>query len=285
MPATPSSISACRRLNDGRLKGFGRTLAIDAFPIGIDAEAFAADAERNSRTPELQLLARNADNQALIVGVDRLDYTKGLPERIRGIEALLEGWPAYRGRVQLLQIAPPTREGVEAYGAIREELERLTGHVNGRFGDLSWSPVRYINRAVPRAVLAGLFRRCRVGLVTPLRDGMNLVAKEYVAAQDPDDPGVLVLSQFAGAAEQLEEAADRQSARPGEPRHRHAARHRDAARRAAGALQGALAPRRRPGRRVVARALPRFARQGDKNPPAARLRGAAASDPPPHGVA
>ena len=110
----------CRRLNDGRLKGFGRTLAIDAFPIGIDAEAFAAEAERNARAPELRSLARNADSQSLIVGVDRLDYTKGLPERIRGIEALLESWPAYRGRVQLLQIAPPTREGVEAYDAIRE---------------------------------------------------------------------------------------------------------------------------------------------------------------------
>jgi trehalose 6-phosphate synthase len=196
----------CRRLDDGRLKGFGRTLAIEAFPIGIDAQSFAAEAERNARAPELRSLARNTDGQALIVGVDRLDYSKGLPERIRGIETLLKTWPAYRGRIQLLQIAPPTREGVDAYADIRAELERLTGHANGRFGDLSWSPVRYVHRAVPRPVLAGLFRRCRVGLVTPLRDGMNLVAKEFVAAQDPEDPGVLVLSQFAGAAEQLEEA-------------------------------------------------------------------------------
>jgi trehalose 6-phosphate synthase len=196
----------CRRLNDGRLKGFGRTLAIDAFPIGIDAENFAAEAERNLRSPELRTLAKNADSQHLVVGVDRLDYSKGLPERTRGIEKLLESWPAYHGRVQFLQIAPPTREGVEAYDAIRGELERLTSHVNGRFGDLSWTPIRYVHRPVARETLAGLFRRCRMGLVTPLRDGMNLVAKEYVAAQDPNDPGVLVLSEFAGAAEQLEEA-------------------------------------------------------------------------------
>jgi trehalose 6-phosphate synthase len=196
----------CRRLDDGRLKGFGRTLAIDAFPIGIDAEAFAAEAEANLRAPELKAIARNFENQSLVVGVDRLDYSKGLPERIRGIEKLLELWPAYRSRVQFLQIAPPTREGVEAYDAIRAELEQLTGHVNGRFGDLSWTPVRYVHRPVPRNILAGLFRRCRIGLVTPLRDGMNLVAKEYVAAQDSADPGVLVLSEFAGAAEQMEEA-------------------------------------------------------------------------------
>jgi trehalose 6-phosphate synthase len=106
----------------------------------------------------------------------------------------------------LLQIAPPTREGLAAYDAVRAEVERLTGHVNGRFGDFGWTPVRYVHRGLPRSLLAGLFRRCRVGLVTPLRDGMNLVAKEYVAAQEPDNPGVLVLSQFAGAAEQLEEA-------------------------------------------------------------------------------
>jgi trehalose 6-phosphate synthase len=196
----------CRRLNDGRLKGFGRTVAIDAFPIGIDAEAFAAQARENANAPELKSLLRAAAGQHLVVGVDRLDYSKGLPERIRGIEAFLAEAPDYRGRVQFLQIAPPTRESVAAYKAIRAELERLTGHANGRFGDLGWSPIRYVHRSVRRAVLAGLFRACRVALVTPLRDGMNLVAKEYLAAQDPEDPGVLVLSQFAGAAEQLEEA-------------------------------------------------------------------------------
>jgi trehalose 6-phosphate synthase len=196
----------CRRLNDGSLKGFGRTLMIDAFPIGIDAKAFAAEAERNARSPKLRTMSRETDGPCYVVGVDRLDYTKGLPERIRGFEAFLKTYRAYRGKVQFLQVAPSTRAGLTAYEDVRAEVERLIGHANGRFGDFSWSPIRYVHKAVARPVLAGLFRRCRVGLVTPLRDGMNLVAKEYVAAQDPDDPGVLVLSQFAGAAEQLEEA-------------------------------------------------------------------------------
>ena len=196
----------CRRLNDGRLKGFGRTVAVEAFPIGIDAEAFAEQARQGTELPELKSLVSSAEGQYLIVGVDRLDYSKGLPERMRGIEAFLSDARDYRGRVQFLQISPPTREGLVAYKTIRGELERMTGHANGRFGDLGWSPIRYVHRPVRRAVLAGLFRRCRVGLVTPLRDGMNLIAKEYVAAQDLENPGVLVLSQFAGAAEQLEEA-------------------------------------------------------------------------------
>jgi trehalose 6-phosphate synthase len=196
----------CRRLNDGSLKGFGRTLMIDAFPIGIDAEAFAAEAEHNARSPKLRSLARGPDSPYYVVGVDRLDYTKGLPERIRGFEAFLKTYRTYRGKVQFLQVAPSTRARLTAYQDVRAEVERLIGHANGRFGDFSWSPIRYVHRAVARPVLAGLFRRCRVGLVTPLRDGMNLVAKEYIAAQDPEDPGVLVLSQFAGAAEQLAEA-------------------------------------------------------------------------------
>jgi trehalose 6-phosphate synthase len=196
----------CRRLHDGSLKGFGRTLALDAFPIGIDAESFAAEAERNARSSKLKSLARNPDSPCYVVGVDRLDYTKGLPERIRGIEAFLKNHRSYRGKVQFLQIAPPTRQGLAAYDAVRAEFERLTGHANGRFGDFSWTPINYVHRNVARPLLAGLFRRCRVGLVTPLRDGMNLVAKEYVAAQDPEDPGTLVLSQFAGAVDQMEEA-------------------------------------------------------------------------------
>jgi trehalose 6-phosphate synthase len=196
----------CRRLDDGTLRGFGRSLMIEVFPIGIDVATFAAEAEQNARAPDVRAFARGSDSQHLIIGVDRLDYSKGLPERMTAIEALLGSWPECRGRLQFLQIAPPTREGVEAYDAVRADLEQRAAHVNGTYGDFAWSPVRYIHRPVDRPILAGLFRRCRVGLVTPLRDGMNLVAKEYVAAQNPDDPGVLVLSQFAGAAAQLEEA-------------------------------------------------------------------------------
>ena len=122
------------------------------------------------------------------------------------IEALFETSPEYRNVVQYLQIAPPTREGISAYDDIDAQLDRIIGQVNGRFGTFGWSPVSYIKRPTPRDLLAGLLRRCHVGLISPLRDGMNLVAKEYVAAQDPLDPGVLILSQFAGAAEQLKEA-------------------------------------------------------------------------------
>ena len=138
--------------------------------------------------------------------VDRLDYSKGLPDRLRAFARLLQKYPENHKRVTLMQIAPPTRENVEAYADIREELEKLSGAINGEYADFDWTPVRYMHRAVPRNILAALFRGSQIGLVTPLRDGMNLVAKEYVAAQNDSEPGVLVLSRFAGAAEELEEA-------------------------------------------------------------------------------
>jgi len=138
--------------------------------------------------------------------VDRLDYTKGLPERLRAFEVLLEQFPEHHGKVRLVQIAPPTRGGLPVYQEIRENVERLVGRINGRFGDLGWQPVIYMHRGVAQDILVRLFRRSDVGLVTPLHDGMNLVAKEYIAAQAAQDPGVLVLSRFAGAAEQLREA-------------------------------------------------------------------------------
>ena len=141
-----------------------------------------------------------------IVGVDRLDYTKGLPQKFRAFGRFLEKNAQYRGQVVLTQIAPPTRESVEAYLGIRQELESLAGSINGHFGELDWVPIHYIHRSTPRRRLAGIYRSSRIGMVTPLRDGMNLVAKEYVAAQDPEDPGVLILSRFAGAAEELEAA-------------------------------------------------------------------------------
>jgi trehalose 6-phosphate synthase len=138
--------------------------------------------------------------------VDRLDYTKGLPQKFRAFGRFLEKYPDYRRKVILSQIAPPTRETVAAYADIRRELETLSGRINGRYGELDWVPIQYIHRSTPRKMLVDVFRNSRIGFVTPLRDGMNLVAKEYVAAQDPDDPGVLILSRFAGAAEQMQEA-------------------------------------------------------------------------------
>jgi trehalose 6-phosphate synthase len=151
-------------------------------------------------------MKRDYSVRNLMVGVDRLDYSKGLPQRMRAFRELLHKHPETHKRTTLIQIASPSREDVSAYTDILHELESLCGSINGNYGDLEWMPVRYIHRTVARARLPGLYRASRVALVTPLRDGMNLVAKEFIAAQDPEDPGVLVLSRFAGAAEQLPEA-------------------------------------------------------------------------------
>jgi trehalose 6-phosphate synthase len=145
-------------------------------------------------------------DRALILGVDRLDYSKGLPERFAGYERLLRRFPEHHGRVTMLQIAPVSRGEVTEYRVLRRELYELAGRINGEHADVDWMPLRFLTRTVSRATLAGYLRIARVGLVTPLRDGMNLVAKEYVAAQNPADPGALVLSRFAGAALELPDA-------------------------------------------------------------------------------
>jgi len=192
--------------DEHRLQAFGRRLHAQAFPIGIDVDGF----ERLGRAKEArEAYVTTRDEYArrrLLIGVDRLDYSKGIPQRIRAFRELLAHHPGNRHSATLIQIASPSREGVEAYAEIRAELERLCGAVNGDFGELDWMPVRYIHRTVARRRLPGLYRAARVGVITPLRDGMNLVAKEYVASQDASDPGVLVLSRFTGAAEQLAEA-------------------------------------------------------------------------------
>lgn len=191
---------------DGTFRFRERIMRADAFPIGIDAEAFAEMAATPSDEVQIDMLRRNVLQRRQIIGVDRLDYSKGLPDRMKAFSRLLERHERHMKRVTFLQIAPPTREDVDAYADIRMELESLSGSINGRFADFNWTPIRYIHRSVPREKLAALYRASTVGFVTPLRDGMNLVAKEFVAAQDPDDPGVLVLSKFAGAAEEMTEA-------------------------------------------------------------------------------
>lgn len=195
-----------RATSDGVYLGFGRQMRVAAFPIGIDVEEFeklvaGAQAQQTLRTLREQYARRE-----LLIGVDRLDYSKGLPQRLRAFRRLLERFDETRERATLIQIAAPTREGLDAYDDLKRELERLCGAINGDFGGLEWMPVRYLHRTVARQRLPGLYRAARVALVTPLRDGMNLVAKEFVVAQDPADPGVLVLSRFAGAAEQLGDA-------------------------------------------------------------------------------
>ncbi len=181
----------------------GRTICAISCPIGIEAKDFMAGAggpvARSAQLAQLE----SAVGRSLIVGVDRLDYSKGLPERFAGYERFLQNHPDRRALVYLLQIAPPSRTAVQTYRDIRNTLEQMSGRINGAYADTDWVPIRYVNKGYPREVLAGIYRAARIGLVTPLRDGMNLVAKEYVAAQDPRDPGVLILSRFAGAAQQL----------------------------------------------------------------------------------
>jgi len=184
--------------------GTRRTVA-QVFPIGIDVDSFIEMAETQQASDRIRRLTRG-EVRNHVIGVERLDYSKGLPDRFRAFRRFLEQYPDQRKKTVLMQIAPPTRGELAAYAEIRTELEQLSGEINGAFGDFDWTPLRYIHRSVPRDTLAALFRGSKVGLVTPLRDGMNLVAKEYVAAQDPDDPGVLILSRFAGAAADLEEA-------------------------------------------------------------------------------
>ena len=191
---------------DGIIRLGDRSVRAIACPIGIDAKEFVEAAHSPTARLTHRRMIDSADGRDMIVGVDRLDYSKGLEERFLGYERFLIDHPEQRKEVFLLQIAPPSRGDVESYQRIRATLDGLSGRINGAYADLDWVPIRYVNQGFPRPVLAGVYRAAKIGLVTPLRDGMNLVAKEYVAAQDPDDPGVLILSSFAGAALQLTEA-------------------------------------------------------------------------------
>ena len=203
--ASEPSVNGKLLPNDG-LEAFGKTVQTGVFPIGIDVDDFlkARNSVFGRRTYDR--MAASAAFRSMMVGVDRLDYSKGLEERLLGYEQFLRDTPDKRGEVFLLQVTPISRDDVDTYQDIRARLDALAGRINGEFADMDWQPIRYLNRTYRRDQLAGIYRAARVGLVTPLRDGMNLVAKEYVAAQNPDDPGVLVLSRFAGAAEQMGEA-------------------------------------------------------------------------------
>lgn len=184
----------------------GRAIRLATFPIGIDAESFAERATRAAARPEVARLRASLQGRKLAIGVDRLDYSKGLLARMRALDLMFEVYPETRKTVNFLQIAVPTREQIGAYQELQQELAATVGEVNGRHADVDWTPIRYINKSFSQAALAGFYRSAEVGLVTPFHDGMNLVAKEYVAAQNPLDPGVLVLSEFAGAAKQLDAA-------------------------------------------------------------------------------
>jgi trehalose 6-phosphate synthase len=188
------------------IRALGRRLEGIAAPIGVDVEDLAKLGGSPEARSHGERMRASLRRRALITGVDRLDYSKGLPERLRAFEVLLREYPEHRSEVTFLQISAPSREAVPEYVNLRTEVEQLAGHIIGAYAEPDWVPLRYINRAYPRRALMGFFRHSRVGFLTPLRDGLNLVAEEFVAAQDPEDPGVLVISRFAGAATVLEGA-------------------------------------------------------------------------------
>ena len=184
---------------------FSRT-EVAAFPIGSDPDAFARLSVSAAATKMVKRMERALYGQKLILGVDRLDYSKGLPQRVEAYEKLLANNARFRREVHLLQVAPPSRDSIKEYQETSDTLDAICGRVMGRFAEPDWQPLTYVKRAYGQPSLAGLYRLAKVGLVTPLRDGMNLVAHEYIGSQDPRDPGVLVLSRFAGAAEIFEDA-------------------------------------------------------------------------------
>jgi trehalose 6-phosphate synthase len=179
---------------------------LGAYPIGIDVDSVVSEAVTTFSQETVQRMTASLLGRKLIIGVDRLDYTKGLTERFAAYEQFLEAFPENQGNVTFLQIAPPSRSDVLAYSEIRRGLEQCAGRLNGRFAEADWTPIRYLNRDYTHSTLMGFLRAAKVALVTPVRDGMNLVAKEFVAAQDPRDPGVLILSPMAGAAGELDAA-------------------------------------------------------------------------------
>jgi trehalose 6-phosphate synthase len=183
-----------------------RTMRIGAFPVGIETAAFAHLAQGSVQLPFVKRVIKSLGGRALIIGVDRLDYSKGIAQRLSAFERFLQTRPDWRGKVTYLQIATKSRTEIPEYADIEQGIGSAAGRINGAYGEADWTPIRYINRAYSHSTLAGLYRAARVGLVTPLRDGMNLVAKEYVASQNPDDPGVLILSRFAGAAHECKAA-------------------------------------------------------------------------------
>ena len=181
----------------------GRRVVTGVYPIGVDVDAIQREATESLVSEPVKRMIAGMLGRKLMIGVDRLDYSKGLVERFKAYERFLETHPENQNRVSFLQIAPLSRSDVRAYAEIRRDLEQTTGRTNGRFADTDWTPIRYLNRNFPHDVLMGFMRSALIGIVTPVRDGMNLVAKEFVAAQDPADPGVLILSTLAGAAREL----------------------------------------------------------------------------------
>jgi len=193
-------------LPDGRIRIGERTVVADVFPIGVDVDGTQAEAAEARQSEVVRRMVDSLVGRKLMIGVDRLDYSKGLVRRFTAYQQLLETFPENLNHITYIQIAPLSRGNVRAYAEIRRSLEQEAGRTNGRFADADWTPIRYLNRNYPHDMLMGFLRAAHVGVVTPVRDGMNLVAKEFVASQDEMDPGVLILSNMAGAARELSSA-------------------------------------------------------------------------------
>ncbi|MFB2553480.1 alpha,alpha-trehalose-phosphate synthase (UDP-forming) [Ensifer soli] len=193
-------------IGDGRFRSHGRVFRAGAYPISIETATFADFAKKAASNAMVRKARQSVEGRDLIIGVDRLDYSKGIIQRLDAFERFITTNPAYQNKVTFLQVTPKSRSEVPEYEQMQKMVAEQAGRINGAIGTVDWVPIRYINRSISRSVLAGLYRLAAVGFVTPLRDGMNLVAKEYVAAQDPERPGVLVLSRFAGSARELKGA-------------------------------------------------------------------------------
>ena len=193
-------------VSDDEIEIGGGRMKVGVFPIGIDVEGLKTAAAKTAETDAVKRLVASLGGRDLIMGVDRLDYSKALTQRFLSYERLLQKYPNTQSSLVYMQIAPPTRTGVRAYDEIRNELEQQAGRINGRFAEADWVPIRYLNKGVERNQLMGFLRVATSALVTPVRDGMNLVAKEFVAAQDPEDPGIPVVSSLAGASRELTDA-------------------------------------------------------------------------------
>ncbi|HDQ93429.1 MAG TPA: trehalose-6-phosphate synthase [Synergistetes bacterium] len=184
----------------------GREMRVAAMPISIDYKSFRKAAKSREVAEALKELRKHISREVLVLGVDRLDYTKGIPQRISAFREFLRAHPEYLNRTTFVQIVVPSREDVPAYHELKEEIEKLVSSVNGEFSSPGWVPLHYMYKSIPREELVAYYRLADIALVTPLKDGMNLVAKEYCACQT-DDNGVLVLSEFAGSATQMQRDA------------------------------------------------------------------------------
>ncbi len=193
------------RVEGSRVFAHGRSVVAGAFPLGVIPEQFQESGD-GGPDEEISGLVRSLGDARLVLGVDRLDYTKGIPERLEAFGRFLELHPEWRRKACLVQLSVPSRADIPEYVDQRRMVENIVGRVNGEQGEADWVPIRYLYRSYARRQLSELYRAAHVGYVTPLRDGMNLVAKEFIAAQDPTSPGVLLLSRFAGAAEELKSA-------------------------------------------------------------------------------